>query len=115
MNTSKVISGRSNLVLISVLITIIIIVFSTVSFLYVVNDIQKLTNYINNSGSIRGGIQRITKLYLLNKNINESIQIIDEKMSALSDFVASQNDIFIETDKNDLLRLVHSWLSLIHI
>jgi hypothetical protein len=54
MNTSKVISRRSNLVLISVLITIIIIVFSTVSFLYVVNDILKLTNFINSTGSIRG-------------------------------------------------------------
>ena len=68
MNTSKVISRRSNLVLISVLITIIIIVFSTVSFLYVVNDIQKLTNFINSTGSIRG-IQRVTKLYLLNQDI----------------------------------------------
>mgnify|MGYP003598108373 CR=1 FL=1 len=73
MNTSKVISRRSNLVLISVLITIIIIVFSTVSFLYVVNDIQKLTNFINSTGSIRGGIQRVTKLYLLNQDIKESV------------------------------------------
>lgn len=109
MNTNKLISKRSNLVLVAVFITIILAIFSTVCFFYVLNDIQKLTNYINNSGSVRGGIQRVTKLYLLNKNINESIQIIDEKMSALSDFVASQNDIFIETDKKDLLRLVHSW------
>src|SRR5574344_1745763 len=73
MNTSKVISRRSNLVLISVLITIIIIVFSTVSFLYVVNDIQKLTNFINSTGSIRGGIQRVTKLYLLNQDDNATL------------------------------------------
>ncbi len=78
MNTSKVISRRSNLVLISVLITIIIIIFSTVSFLYVVNDIQKLTNFINSIGSIRGGIQRVTKLYLLNQDIKESVKMIDE-------------------------------------
>ena len=78
MNTSKVISRRSNLVLISVLITIIIIVFSTVSFLYVVNDIQKLTNFINSTGSIRGGIQRVTKLYLLNQDIKESPAFNDE-------------------------------------
>ena len=90
MNTSKVISRRSNLVLISVLITIIIIVFSTVSFLYVVNDIQKLTNFINSTGSIRGGIQRVTKLYLLNQDIKESVKMIDETNFILSDFVNSR-------------------------
>ena len=90
MNTSKVISRRSNLVLISVLITIIIIVFSTVSFLYVVNDIQKLTNFINSTGSIRGGIQRVTKLYLLNQDIKESVKMIDETNFILSDFVNSK-------------------------
>lgn len=109
MNTSKVISRRSNLVLISVLITIIIIVFSTVSFLYVVNDIQKLTNFINSTGSIRGGIQRVTKLYLLNQDIKESVKMIDETNFILSDFVNSKTGVFNSNDKVEISNLLQSW------
>ena len=109
MNTSKVISRRSNLVLISVLITIIIIVFSTVSFLYIVNDIQKLTNFINSTGSIRGGIQRVTKLYLLNQDIKESVKMIDETNFILSDFVNSKTGVFNSNDKVEFSNLLQSW------
>lgn len=109
MNTSKVISRRSNLVLISVLITIIIIVFSTVSFLYVVNDIQKLTNFINSTGSIRGGIQRVTKLYLLNQDIKESVKMIDETNFILSDFLNSKTGVFNSNDKIEFSNLLQSW------
>lgn len=109
MNTSKVISRRSNLVLISVLITIIIIVFSTVSFLYIVNDIQKLTNFINSTGSIRGGIQRVTKLYLLNQDIKESVKMIDETNFILSDFVNSKTGVFNSNDKVEISNLLQSW------
>lgn len=109
MNTSKVISRRSNLVLISVLITIIIIVFSTISFLYIVNDIQKLTNFINSTGSIRGGIQRVTKLYLLNQDIKESVKMIDETNFILSDFVNSKTGVFNSNDKVEISNLLQSW------
>lgn len=109
MNTSKVISRRSNLVLISVLITIIIIVFSIVSFLHVVNDIQKLTNFINSTGSIRGGIQRVTKLYLLNQDIKESVKMIDKTNFILSDFLNSKTGVFNSNDKVEFSNLLQSW------
>ncbi len=111
MNTNKVISRRSNLILITVFFTIIVIMFSTVSFLYVVRDIQKLTNFINSSGSIRGGIQRVTKLYLLNQDISESVNNIDETIVVLEDFVNQKHGVFNDQDRSNLSKLINAWIA----
>ena len=109
MNTNRVISKRSNFILISVLFTILVIIFSTISFIYVLNDIQRLTNFINSSGSIRGGIQRVTKLYLLNQNIDESIKKIDETTLIVLNYVNTKKAIFSNNDQLELSNLIKAW------
>ena len=110
MSKINVVFKETNKILIVILIIIAILVFSVSSFLFISYKTQTLSSFINSTGVIRGGIQRYTKLYLLNdKGIKTESDKIDSQLKKLTFYIEKNRNLFSTAEIKKYGELLDSW------
>ena len=110
MSKINVVFKETNKILIVILIIIAILVFSVSSFLFISYKTQTLSSFINSTGVIRGGIQRYTKLYLLNdKGIKTESDKIDSQLKKLTFYIEKNRNFFSTAEIKKYGELLDSW------
>lgn len=99
---------------IMVLLGIIAISMTALAALIFMNS-RVIDNYsflINESGKIRGGIQRIIKLAVLDKETEEYMRLIDDSVETLKSQFVIKSGIANEIDSAKILTLEQEWKSI---
>ncbi|HQA25355.1 MAG TPA: GGDEF domain-containing protein [Candidatus Competibacteraceae bacterium] len=109
MSQNKILMKGSNVLKTIIASSIIVLVFAIASSLYIQRNADELSVLINQSGMIRGGIQRIIKLRLFQENVTNEERIVDIRFDNLGKYILSKKDIFTADDYLDYIELRTSW------
>ena len=77
--------------------------------LYITQFIDRYSNLINDSGKVRGGIQRITKLALNGNDYSTESFVIDGYITKIETFEKSKKLLFNKSNERDLIILKYQW------
>lgn len=104
-------SGNSASVSILMLIVSVIVSLSIMVFMIIINSviIDHYTHLINESGKVRGGIQRTVKLALDGRDVAFLVTDIDETIENVKQILEKNNRFFGEYESTELDDLTGKW------